>query len=58
MKLGKSILLILILTGSSLIFAHKQNVHQYIVREAYKLLKSNIGEIPKMEQYIGIDQIG
>lgn len=38
--------------------SHKQNVHQYIVREAYTLLKNNVGDIPVMASHISTDEGG
>lgn len=34
-------------------YAHKEPTHQYIVREAYKLLKKLVGPIPELESHIG-----
>ncbi|HSR17838.1 MAG TPA: hypothetical protein VLM39_07070, partial [Ignavibacteriaceae bacterium] len=34
-------------------FPHKQHVHQYIVKEAYELLKIHFGEIKVFEEHIG-----
>ena len=46
--------LILLLTINSSVFPHDQNVHQYIVVEAYKLLKLNLGySIPDFDNHIG-----
>lgn len=37
---------------------HKESVHQYIVREAYKLLESQIGEIPALKGHLGYSEVG
>jgi type IX secretion system substrate protein len=47
------IAVILLVVASSTSFAHKEPTHQYIVREAYKLLKKLVGPIPDMEAHIG-----
>ena len=41
-----------------LCFAHKQSAHQYIVREAYTLLKNEIGALPQMDTHIGTQEGG
>jgi len=33
--------------------AHAQHVHQYIVKEAYELLRMQIGNVPEMDGHIG-----
>lgn len=38
--------------------AHLQNVHQYIVREGYALLRNTVGDIPTMRDHVGVGQIG
>lgn len=38
--------------------AHLQNVHQYIVREGYALLRNTVGDIPVMRDHVGVAQIG
>ena len=35
------------------LLAHKQWVHQYIVKEGYRLLANSVGPIPEMDQHIG-----
>ncbi len=35
--------------------AHKEWVHQYIVQEAYRYLEKQVGEIPVLRTYAGID---
>lgn len=47
-------LFVFIVLITSISFAHKQHVHQYITREAYKLLKLQLGfDIPLMQLRIG-----
>lgn len=42
-----------------LVFPHKEPVHQHLVREAYKLLKSYIGQdIREMKDHVGYNQEG
>jgi Secretion system C-terminal sorting domain len=33
--------------------AHAQHVHQYIIKEAYELLRSQHGDIPEMQNHVG-----
>lgn len=58
MKNMKTTIFMLIFFNSIFLHAHKQNVHQYIVIEAYKLLKSFYGILQPMEQHIGTNEIG
>lgn len=37
-------------------FSHDQTTHQYIVREAYNLLKKDVGVVPILNEYIGTTQ--
>lgn len=37
---------------------HKEQVHQYIVQEAYRFLEKEVGEIPVMKDYIGLNNFG
>ncbi len=39
-------------------FIHKEHVHQYIVKEAYKLLEEEVGEIPILKSYLGLNYNG
>ncbi len=39
-------------------YAHKEWVHQYIVKEAYKFLENEIGEIPEIKDYLGLNYTG
>ncbi len=50
--------LFFLLFGRTQTFAHKQHVHQYIVHEAYNLLKLQVGEIPTMASHISTDEGG
>lgn len=43
--------------NNNLLIAHSQYTHQYIVREAYKLLKKQLGQdIPILVDYLGYDE--
>jgi hypothetical protein len=48
----KLLTIILFLIFLQVSYSHKQPVHQYIVREAYSLLKNQIGDIPDMSSHI------
>jgi hypothetical protein len=49
-----SIILSFVLASSQVLYAHKQHVHQYIVREAYHLLRTYTGKvIPVIHDHIG-----
>jgi|GEM_PF-3651978 len=51
--------LILLLFISTITFAHKQHVHQYLTTEGYNLLKNYIGcEIPQMVTHLNNDPVG
>ncbi|KAF0149749.1 MAG: hypothetical protein FD143_2697 [Ignavibacteria bacterium] len=51
--------LLLVMSITNLLLAHERLVHQYIVREAYKLLKFYVGQdIYKMKDHIGYNEIG
>ncbi len=57
----KSILLFLILVIfiTSKTFSHEQNVHQYMVREAYKLLSISLsGNYPVLQSHVGTTETG
>ncbi|HOV92937.1 MAG TPA: hypothetical protein PLC04_07675, partial [Candidatus Kapabacteria bacterium] len=43
--------LMIILSINSLIYAHKEWVHQYIVKESYKFLEQELGDIPELKYY-------
>jgi len=44
---------------SKTIYAHGENVHQHMVREAYKLLKHAVGfDIPVMKDHVGYNEYG
>lgn len=47
-----SVLPLYLLTNLSA-FAHKEPTHQFITREAYKLLTQHVGPIPIMSDYVG-----
>lgn len=50
--------LMIILSINSSIYAHKEWVHQYIVKESYKFLEQELGDIPELKYYLGMDQYG
>jgi len=53
------ILLILVAGISQSAFSHKEWVHQYQVKQAYLLLKNQLGgDIPQMSQFVGMDVSG
>ncbi len=59
MKTTSLLLSIILLNFSSSVIAHDEIVHQYLIREAYKLLKMQFGfDIPVMQDRIGYDQTG
>lgn len=48
---------LIIIACSNLSFGHQQHVHQYFVREAYKLFKLSIGyDIPILKQWIKFEE--
>jgi len=51
----KKILIIIIMfwTLSDISLAHKEWVHQYIVRQAYSFLQYQVGDITKMQMHLG-----
>jgi hypothetical protein len=51
-------LIIIILSDFSFSFAHKEWVHQHIVKEAYYFIEKEIGEIPEIRRYLGLNQFG
>ena len=54
MKKFVIVLVSFMLSNVLILFAHSQPTHQYIVREAYNLLKKQLGQsIPEIENYIG-----
>ncbi|MBK9247675.1 MAG: hypothetical protein IPM69_06065 [Ignavibacteria bacterium] len=55
----KKIFLVFIVWLSSIpCFAHEPWVHQYIVQEAYRYLEKQVGAIPVLRHYAGIDFYG
>lgn len=53
LKFSISLIMITILT-CNMIYGHSERVHQYIVREAFKLLQMQIGrDIPRMAAHVG-----
>jgi len=56
MKTAISVLLsgfLIMLLSTHDLLAHKQHVHQYIAKEAYELLQSEIGIVPQMHEHVG-----
>ncbi len=39
-------------------YSHKEWVHQHIVKEAYKFLENEIGEVTEIKNYLGADFFG
>mgnify|MGYP006872370562 CR=1 FL=1 len=37
---------------------HKEQVHQYIVQEAYRYFAKHVGSIPALKNYAGLDTMG
>lgn len=53
------LLIIVFLSISPNQFPHGQNVHQYMVRQAYQLLKNTLGyDIPEMAHHLGNSEQG
>ena len=57
----KSIILLLLLLFCLTLFAHKQDMHQHITREAFSLLKRSFPTgftgLDEMEQHLGYDEV-
>lgn|GEM_PF-5725720 len=50
----KKLLLLIFVFATTLIFGHRQHVHQYLTMEAYRLLRLHIGhDIPKILERLG-----
>ena len=56
----KKLITIFLFVGfMNMIFAHGEGVHQHMVREAYKLLKTFIGQdIREMKDHVGYNEVG
>lgn len=58
MKLKISLIFFICLISSQDLFSHKEWVHQYIVKEAYKLLELEVGEIEVLKNHMGMNFTG
>lgn len=50
--------LLLIIFVKQVCFAHKEWVHQYIVREAYSFLRASVGEVNILRDHVGFTERG
>lgn len=54
-----SVPLLLICIVTYITMAHEQVVHRYVVREAYRLLRTQLGfDVPRMVNHVGNDETG
>lgn len=52
------LIIVLMMSTYNIGDAHKEWVHQYMVKEAYKLLELQVGVIPELRNHMGMDFFG